>query len=55
MDKEVEYKQSNIDWSKYVSLTDDQRKQLIREKLERYRIQSEKHHSLIAHARDYEQ
>jgi len=55
MTEQVQYKTSKTDWSDFVTLTDEQRKQLIDEKLERYRIQSEKNYSLIAHARDYEQ
>lgn len=54
MQERVEYQTSEIDWSKYVYLTDEQRQQLIHAKLERYRLQSEMNYNLVAHARDFE-
>ena len=51
MTDQVQYKTSNTDWSKFVTLSPEQRKQLIQEKVDRYRVQSEKNYRGIAHAR----
>lgn len=55
MEKSVEYQTQITDWSKHTMLSEDQRNQLIQEKLERWKLQSEQIYSLVQHARDYEQ